>query len=85
MLKRKHSPEEITAKLNAADVLIARGATTAEAAFRIGVTPATYFRWRKQYRGLGADQVRRLKRLEAENARMRKAIIELDFAAALSM
>ncbi|BBB11676.1 transposase A [Sphingopyxis sp. FD7] len=57
--------------------MLAQGATTAEACRRIGVTEQTYYRWRKEYGGLKTDQARRMKDLEKENARLRRAISDL--------
>ena len=58
-------------------VLDAQGKTVAEGARAIGVTEATYYRWRAEYGGLKLDQVRRLKQLEQENARLRRAVSDL--------
>ncbi len=77
MPSKKHRPEEIIGKLREAEVVLAHGATTAEACRRIGVTEQTYYRWRKEYGGLKVDQVRRMKDLEKENARLRRAISDL--------
>ena len=75
--KKAHTPEEIVAKLRQAEVLIAGGQSVAEAVRAIGVTEPTYYRWRAEYGGLKLDQVKRLKQLEAENARLRKAVADL--------
>ncbi|MEA3389634.1 MULTISPECIES: IS3 family transposase [unclassified Sphingopyxis] len=77
MPAKKHRPEEIIGKLREAEVVLAQGATTAEACRRIGVTEQTYYRWRKEYGGLKTDQARRMKDLEKENARLRRAISDL--------
>jgi len=65
------------AKLRQVDVLTTQGQTVAEAIRSIGVTEVTYYRWRQEYGGLKGDQVKRLKDLEAENARLRKAVSDL--------
>jgi transposase-like protein len=70
MGKRQHKPEEIVAKLRQVEVLVAQGKTVAEGARAIGVTEATYYRWRSEYGGLKLDQVKRLKQLEQENGRL---------------
>ena len=70
MSKKRHTAEEIIAKLRQVDVLTAQGRTVAEAIRQIGVTEVTYYRWRYEYGGLKSDQVKRLKELEAENARL---------------
>ena len=70
-------PEEIVAKLRPADGLIAQGQSVAEAIRAIGVSEVTYYRWRREFGGLKSDQVRRMKDLETENQRLRKAIADL--------
>jgi putative transposase len=77
MGKQRHTAEEIVAKLRQVDVLTAQGRTVAEAVRQIGVTEVTYYRWRNEYGGLKSDQVKRLKELEMENARLRRAVSDL--------
>ena len=77
MGRKRHKPEEIVAKLRQVEVLTTQGQTVAEAIRSIGVTEVTYYRWRQEYGGLKGDQVKRLKDLEAENARLRKAVSDL--------
>jgi putative transposase len=77
MPQKKHKPEEIVAKLRQVDVLVSQGQSVAEAVRSIGVTPFTYYRWRKEFGGLKTDQVKRLKALEKENERLRKAVSDL--------
>ena len=77
MPRKKHSPEEIVAKLRQVDVLVSQGAPVADAIRQIGVTEVTYYRWRQEYGGLKLDQVKRLKELQLENARLRKAVSDL--------
>ncbi|MFM8859054.1 MAG: IS3 family transposase [Methylocystis sp.] len=77
MSKKRHKPEEIVSKLRQVDVLTSQGKTVAEAIRSIGVTEVTYYRWRQEYGGLKSDQVKRLKDLEQENARLRKAVSDL--------
>ena len=74
---KRHKPEDIIAKLRQVDVLVSQGQSVAEAIRSIGVTEVTYYRWRKEYGGLKSDQVRRMKDLEVENQRLRKAIADL--------
>ena len=57
--------------------LSSQGKTVAEAVRAIGLTEVSYYRWRKEYGGLKGDQVKRLKELEAENARLRRAVSDL--------
>ena len=77
MARKQHKPEEIVAKLRQVEVVVGPGKTVAEGARAIGVTEATYYRWRAEYGGLKLDQVRRLKQLEQENSRLRRAISDL--------
>jgi len=77
MARKRHRPEEIVAKLRQVDVLTAQGRSIAEAVKTIAVTETTYFRWRAEYGGMKNDQVKRLKALELENARLRRAVSDL--------
>ncbi len=77
MARKRHTAEEIVAKLRQVDVLMAQGRPVAEAARSIGVTEVTYYRWRNEYGGLKGDQVKRLKELETENTRLRRAVSDL--------
>ena len=77
MGKKRHPPEEIVAKLRQVDVLVAQGTPVADAIRAIGVTEVTYYRWRQEYGGLKSDQIKRMKELETENQRLRKAIADL--------
>jgi putative transposase len=77
-MPRKHyKPEEIVAKLRQVDVLVSQGRSVVDAVRSIGVTEVTYYRWRREFGGLKTDQVRRMKELEAENARLRRAVSDL--------
>ncbi|WP_454280858.1 IS3 family transposase [Sphingomonas sp. Marseille-Q8236] len=77
MPAKKHKPEEIIGKLREVEIVLGQGGTTAEACRRIAVSEQTYYRWRKEYGGLKTDQARRMKDLEKENARLRRAISDL--------
>ncbi|MEJ0095011.1 MAG: IS3 family transposase [Methylocella sp.] len=77
MPRKRHKAEEIVAKLRQVEVLSAQGRPVAEAIRSIGVTEVTYYRWRSEYGGLKGDQVKRLKELEAENTRLRRAVSDL--------
>ena len=77
MPRKSYKPEEIVAKLRQVDVLISQGQSAADAIRQIGVTEVTYYRWRRAFGGLKGDQVRRLKELEQENARLRRAVSDL--------
>ena len=77
MARKRHTAEEIVAKLRQIDVLTSQGRSVADAVRAIGVSEVTYYRWRSEYGGLKGDQVKRLKALEAENARLRRAVSDL--------
>jgi putative transposase len=77
MPRKHHNPEEIVAKLRQVDVLTSQGKSVADAIRAIGVTEVTYYRWRQEYGGLRSDQVKRMKDLEAENTRLRRAVSDL--------
>src|SRR3954447_1607230 len=68
---------QIVAKLCQVDVLTSQGQSAAEAIRSIGVSEVTYYRWRQEYGGLKSDQVKRLKELETENSRLRRAVSDL--------
>ena len=77
MVKRKHSIEQIIGKLRETEVELAQGRSVAEVCRSLGVTEQTYYRWRKEYGGLKMDQAKRLKVLEQENPRLRRAVADL--------
>ena len=77
MPRKRHKAEEIVAKLRQVDVLVSQGHAVADAVRSMGVTEVTYYRWRQEFGGLKSDQVKRLKDLEAENARLRRAVSDL--------
>ncbi len=77
MGRKRHTAEEIVAKLRQVDVMMAQGRPVADAVRSIGVTEVTYYRWRNEYGGLRGDQVKRLKELETENGRLRRAVSDL--------
>jgi len=77
MGRKRHTAEEIVAKLRQVEVLTAQGQPVADAIRTIGVTEVTYYRWRNEYGGLKGDQVKRLKELETENGRLRRAVSDL--------
>ena len=77
MPRKRHKPEEIVAKLRQVDVMVSQGQHVADAVRSIGVTEVTYYRWRQEFGGLKLDQVKRLKEVEAENARLRRAVADL--------
>ena len=77
MAKQRFTTEEIIHKLREADVLIGQGRTIDEACRQIGISDKTYSRWRKSHGGLRIDQAKRMRDLETENARLKKAVAEL--------
>ena len=74
---KRHKPEEIIAKLRQVEVMTGQGTSMADAIRAISVTEVTYYRWRSEYGGMKLDQVKRLKELEVENGRLRKAVSDL--------
>jgi putative transposase len=77
MPRKRHKPEEIVTKLRQVDVLVSHGKSVADGVRAIGVTEVTYYHWRQEFGGLKSDQVERMKKLEAENARLRRAVSDL--------
>src|SRR5262249_6639609 len=73
MTRKRYKPEEIVAKLRQVDVLVSQGQNMADAIRQIGVSEVTYYRWRQEVGGLKTEQVKRLKDLELENSRLRRA------------
>lgn len=77
MAGKRDKPEEIVLKLRQVEVLQGQGKSVADAVRQIGVTQQTYYRWRKEYGGMTRDQLKRLKELETENTRLRRAVSDL--------
>ncbi len=77
MGKPRYTLEAIVAKLREADVLLAKGQTLGEVVRQLGVSDATYYKWRREYGGLQVDQAKRYKELEQENQRLRKVVADL--------
>jgi transposase-like protein len=77
MRKKRHTAEQIIAKLREAEMALSQGGTVPEACRKLGIAEQTYYRWRKEYGGLKVDQAKRLKELEKENSRLRKAVTDL--------
>lgn len=77
MARQRRSPEQIIRLLKQADVLASQGKTVEMVCREIGVSDATYYKWRKEYGGMGMDQARRLKELETENKRLKRAVADL--------
>lgn len=77
MARRRYKPEEIIAKLREAEILLAQGMTVPEVVREFGIHEVTYYRWRKEYGGMRVNQMKRLKELETESGRLRKAVSDL--------
>ena len=77
MAGKRDMPEEIVLKLRQVEVLQGQGKSVSEAVRQIGMTVQTYYRWRKEYGGMSRDQLKRLKELETENLRLRRAVSDL--------
>ena len=77
MPRKGHSPEKILNMLRQVEVAVASGKRVGQAVREIGVTDHTYYRWRREYGGLTLDQARRLKKLEQENARLKRTVADL--------
>ncbi len=76
MGRKRHTSEQIIAKLREAEIELAKGQTTVDVVRKLGITEQTYYRWRKEYGGLRVDQARRLKDLERENGRLKKLVAD---------
>jgi transposase len=76
MSRRRHTPEQVVRKLREADRLLGEGHELSEVVKRLEVSEQTYFRWRNQFGGMKAEDVKRLKELEAENARLKRIVAD---------
>jgi len=83
MANKKFSPEQVVAKLRQIDVLQAGGRSIPQACKEAGITDVTYYRWRKEYGGLKADQAKKMKELERENQRLKKLVADLSLEKAI--
>jgi transposase-like protein len=77
MPRKGHSPEQVLNKLRQVEVAVAGGKSVGQAVRDIGVTDHTYYRWRRDYGGINLDQAKRLKKLEQENARLKRTVADL--------
>ena len=75
-MKKRHTPEQIVHKLREAEAELAAGVSSPEVARKLGISEATFYRWRNQYGGMKTDATKRLKELEKENARLKKIVAE---------
>ena len=76
-MKKKHTAEQIVAKLREAEVELAKGKKVPEVARKLGISEFTYYRWRKEYGGMQVNQAKRMKELEKENQHLRRAVANL--------
>ena len=76
MGRKRHTAEQIIAKLREAEVGLAKGQALTLLVRRLEISEQTYYRWRKEYGGLRVDQARRLKELEKENARLKRLVAD---------
>ncbi len=77
MVTKRHKPEEIATKLRQVEVLVGQGLARVDAIREVRIAEQTYYRWRKQYGGMGTDQLKQLRRLQKESERLRKAVSDL--------
>ncbi|AIL13844.1 transposase (plasmid) [Candidatus Paracaedimonas acanthamoebae] len=76
-MKKSYGAEQIIGLLRQSDVLLSQGKSIIEVCRQLGISDATYYKWRKVYGGLKVNQARRLKELERENARLKRAVADL--------
>jgi len=76
-MRTRHKPEQIIVKLRQADAELAQGVSVGQVCQQLGISETTFNRWRLQYGGMKADEAKRLKELESENARLKKLVAEL--------
>ena len=77
MSSRRHTAEQIITALREAEVALANGKTVREVIRELGISEQTYYRWRKEFSGMGVDQARQLKELQKENAQLKRAVANL--------
>ena len=77
MSRRRHTAEQIITALREAEVALANGKTVREVIRELGISEQTYYRWRKEFGGMGVDQARQLKELQKENAQLKRAVANL--------
>jgi putative transposase len=77
LARRQFKPEQIINKLREAEVLISQGSTIGQASRKIGITEQTYYRWRREFGGMGVEQAKRLRELEKENTRLKRLVADL--------
>ncbi len=77
MSRKRYTPEQIIAKLREAEVRLSQGESVGVICRSLGISEQSYYRWRREYGGLKVDQAKRLKQLEKENTRLRRAVSDL--------
>jgi len=77
MKRNRFTVEQIIRMLREAEVYVSQGKSIAQASRALGISEQTYYRWRKEYGGMKVSQARRLKELEQENARLKRAVADL--------
>ena len=75
--RKRHTPEQIVTRLREAEGLLAAGQTMAQVCQKLSVSEQTFYRWRSEYGGMKTQSVKRLKQLEEENGRLKKAVADL--------
>jgi putative transposase len=76
-MRTRHKPEQVIVKLRQAEAELAQGASVGQVCQRLGISETTFNRWRLRYGGMRADEAKRLKELEGENARLKRLVAEL--------
>ena len=82
-MKKKHSPEQIVAKLRQADVELGKGLRVPAVCKQLGVSEQTYYRWRTKYGGMDPVMAKQMKQLEKENTRLKKLLAEAELDKAI--
>jgi transposase-like protein len=83
MKRTRHTPEQIIRKLREADAELANGVSVPDICKTLGIAENTYYRWRNQFGGMKADEMKRLKDLEKENARLKALVADLSLDKAI--
>lgn len=76
-MKIRHRPEQIIHKLRQAEILLGQGKKTEAVCRELGISDATYYKWRREYGGMGVSQAKKMKELEVENARLKQVVADL--------
>jgi transposase-like protein len=76
MKRKRHTPEQIIQKLRDAELMLGRGLSVAQVVKKLGTSEQTFYRWRQQYGAMKSEELKRLRELEAENARLKKLVAD---------